>query len=833
MTTIKQRLIGLHHHSLDAVGDFPAGDPGDLLYFDADGVLQVLAPGTDGQILALDSGFPVWTDAAAGSSHALLSLTHTDTTPAAPTRGDLITAQGGTPKWTALSIGASGDYFGSDGTDPGWKSPGALTKTDDTNVTLALGGTPTTALLHAVSLTLGWTGLLSLARGGTHADLSATGGAGAYLKQSSVGADVTVGTIPASDIASGAALTKTNDTNVTLTLGGTPSAALLAAASLTLGWTGLLGLARGGTHADLSATGGTGQYLKQSSTGADVTVGTIPASDIASGAALTKTNDTNVTLTLGGSPASALLAAASLTLGWTGLLGLARGGTHADLSATGGTGQVLKQATTGADVTVGTLAASEIASGAALTKTDDTNVTLSLGGSAASALLAATSLTLGWTGSLAIGRGGTGQTTKAAAFDALSPMSASGDIIYGGTSGTGTRLAKGSDGQVLTLASGVPSWAPGGSVSGANPTASVGLSAVNGSATTYLRSDGAPALDVTIAPVWTGLHSWHFDALAATQDDAKGIRLYNATVAVNGTRVQISPAIRFSGGGWHTTGSGANALDMRMYLKPTTAAATAFSSFVFEFQTDGGGYTERMRFESVGNIVVTNNLTVSGGITTAGVTSSGTISATGYQVSGAATSGHVLRGNGTSFVDAALTAADISGVDVQAWDAPSALTAPSFATVPRMLCMATLTLLTGRLVLNAIWLPAGFTVHTLSFIAASTMAGQTHQIAGLFDSSFAQLATSADGTNGTWTSGTVKTFTMGTPYPVVTSGLYYVGLFYVGTAGFTLFGPAAANTGVLGVTNQLAGTGNTGLTTALPNPATFGSTQAPYYAVAN
>jgi hypothetical protein len=58
-----------------------------------------------------------------------------------------------------------------------------------------------------------------------------------------------------------------------------------------------------------------------------------------------------------------------------------------------------------------------------------------------------------------IAGGGTGQATKAAAFDALSPMTTSGDIIYGGASGTGTRLAKGSDGQVLTLASGLPSWA--------------------------------------------------------------------------------------------------------------------------------------------------------------------------------------------------------------------------------------------------------------------------------------------------------------------------------------------------------------------------------------
>ena len=46
-------------------------------------------------------------------------------------------------------------------------SPSALTKTDDTNVTLTLGGTPSTALLQATSLTLGWTGTLSGTRGGT------------------------------------------------------------------------------------------------------------------------------------------------------------------------------------------------------------------------------------------------------------------------------------------------------------------------------------------------------------------------------------------------------------------------------------------------------------------------------------------------------------------------------------------------------------------------------------------------------------------------------------------------------------------------------------------
>lgn len=72
-----------------------------------------------------------------------------------------------------------------------------------------------------------------------------------------------------------------------------------------------------------------------------------------------------------------------------------------------------------------------------------------------------------YAGTVPLNKGGTGQTTKAPAFDALSPMTTSGDIIYGGASGTGTRLAKGTDGQVLTLASGLPSWAAAGS-SGAN-----------------------------------------------------------------------------------------------------------------------------------------------------------------------------------------------------------------------------------------------------------------------------------------------------------------------------------------------------------------------------
>lgn len=49
---------------------------------------------------------------------------------------------------------------------------------------------------------------------------------------------------------------------------------------------------------------------------------------------------------------------------------------------------------------------------------------------------------------------------------------------------------------------------PAGTSSGANPTATVGTSAVNGAATTFMRSDAAPAIDLTMSPTWSSTHTW-------------------------------------------------------------------------------------------------------------------------------------------------------------------------------------------------------------------------------------------------------------------------------------------------------------------------------------
>lgn len=63
----------------------------------------------------------------------------------------------------------------------------------------------------------------------------------------------------------------------------------------------------------------------------------------------------------------------------------------------------------------------------------------------------------------------------------------------------------------------------GSGVTGAaNPTGNVGLAAVNGAATTFMRSDGAPALSQTITPTWTGTHTF---TKVATNSDTGAILL--------------------------------------------------------------------------------------------------------------------------------------------------------------------------------------------------------------------------------------------------------------------------------------------------------------------
>jgi len=175
----------------------------------------------------------------------------------------------------------------------------------------AAGGVISSAALIAADIpnlaaSIITSGTLAVARGGTGADLSATGGANQIVRQNSSGGAFTVSVLAAADIPS------------------------LDASKIT---TGSLAVARGGSGADLSATGGANQIVRQSSVGGAFTVSVLAAADIPN------------------------LDTSKLT---TGQLGLARGGTGADLSATGGANQIVRQNSSGGAFTVSVLAAADI-----------------------------------------------------------------------------------------------------------------------------------------------------------------------------------------------------------------------------------------------------------------------------------------------------------------------------------------------------------------------------------------------------------------------------------------------------------------------------------------
>lgn len=115
----------------------------------------------------------------------------------------------------------------------------------------------------------------------------------------------------------------------------------------------------------------------------------------------------------------------------------------------------------------------ETGTGALVFATSPTLVTPALGTPASGIMTNVTGLplTTGVTGTLPIGNGGTGQITASAAFNALSPITSVGDLIIGNGTNSATRLAIGTNNQVLasngttaiwtTLAANVSSFSAG------------------------------------------------------------------------------------------------------------------------------------------------------------------------------------------------------------------------------------------------------------------------------------------------------------------------------------------------------------------------------------
>jgi hypothetical protein len=168
------------------------------------------------------------------------------------------------------------------------------------------------------------------------------------------------------------------------------------------------------------------------------TVTSVGGTGTVNGITLTGTVTSSGSLTLGGT-----LSGVSLSTQVTGTLPIANGGTgettrQAAMDALAGavtSGQYLRG--NGTDVVMSAIQAADV-------PTLNQNTT----GTASNV-----------TGTVAIANGGTGQTTATAAFNALNPMTTTGDIIYEASATTAARLGIGSTGQVLTVAGGIPSWA--------------------------------------------------------------------------------------------------------------------------------------------------------------------------------------------------------------------------------------------------------------------------------------------------------------------------------------------------------------------------------------
>jgi hypothetical protein len=131
----------------------------------------------------------------------------------------------------------------------------------------------------------------------------------------------------------------------------------------------------------------------------------------------------------------------------------------------------------------------------------------------------------------------------------------------------------------LTAAGQISAIVSGGGVSGANPTASVGLAAVNGSAVTFMRSDAAPVLSQSIAPTWTGNHVFSGAGTPITVNAASS----QVGVQINAGAGQFGLAVQGNG----TLGSsygmllqaGTNNSDTAFQINSASASFTSLKVF--------------------------------------------------------------------------------------------------------------------------------------------------------------------------------------------------------------------------------------------------------------
>jgi hypothetical protein len=262
----------------------------------------------------------------------------------------------------------------------------------------------------------------------------------------------TVTSVGGTGTVNGITLSGTVTSSGNLTLGGT-----LSGVNLGTQVTGTLPIANGGTgettrQAAMDALAGavtSGQYLRGN--GTDVVMSAIQAADVPTLNQNTTGTASNVTGTVaianGGTGQTTRQNAMDALAGAVTSGQYLRGnGTDVVMSAIQAADvPTLNQNTTGSAATLTT--------GRTIGMTGDVTWTSGSFNGSANVTGTATLATV------SIAKGGTGQTTATAAFNALNPMTTTGDIIYEASSTVAARLGIGSTGQVLTVSGGLPAWA--------------------------------------------------------------------------------------------------------------------------------------------------------------------------------------------------------------------------------------------------------------------------------------------------------------------------------------------------------------------------------------